>query len=82
MIRIAGQAYIPTERNVPLGRTLYLTPTLHHFAEPAYSWSVDGVARSTDKIFAFTPSAEGDYRVTLRSDSFSCAASYTFGAKP
>lgn len=64
--RIAGQAYIPTERNVPLGRTLYLTPTLHHFAEPAYSWSVDGVAQSTDKIFAFTPSAEGDYRVTLR----------------
>lgn len=63
--RIAGRAYIPTERNVPLGRTLYLTPTLYHFAEPAYSWAVDGVAHSSEDIFAFTPSAEGKYRITL-----------------
>ena len=63
--RLAGRAYIPTERNVPLGRTLYLAPTLCNFSAPSYAWAVNGVATSTDEIFAFTPSAEGDYNVTL-----------------
>ena len=63
--RLAGRAYIPTERNVPLGRTLYLAPTLCNFSTPTYAWAVNGVATSTDEIFAFTPSAEDDYNVTL-----------------
>ena len=63
--RLAGRVYIPTERNVPLGRTLYLAPTLCNFSAPSYAWAVNGVATSTDEIFAFTPSAEGDYNVTL-----------------
>ena len=63
--RLAGRAYIPTEHNVPLGRTLYLAPTLCNFSAPSYCWAVNGVATSTDEIFAFTPSAEGNYKVTL-----------------
>ena len=63
--RLAGRAYIPTERNVPLGRTLYLAPTLCNFSDPSYAWAVNGVAASADEIFAFTPSAEGNYNVTL-----------------
>ena len=63
--RLAGRAYIPTERNVPLGRTLYLAPTLYNFSAPSYAWAVNGVVVSADEIFAFTPSAEGNYNVTL-----------------
>ena len=63
--RLAGRVYIPTERNVPLGRTLYLAPTLCNFSAPSYCWAVNGVTTSTDEIFAFTPSAEGNYKVTL-----------------
>jgi PKD repeat protein len=63
--RLAGRAYIPTERNVPLGRTLYLAPTLRNFSAPTYAWAVNGVVQSSAEIFAFTPSAEGNYNVTL-----------------
>lgn len=63
--RLAGRAFIEPQRNVSLGRTLYLTPTLSEFTEPSYLWAVNGVTTSTDKIFAFTPSAEGDYTITL-----------------
>ena len=63
--RIPGNAYIPTRRYVSLGRTLQLTPTLDHFSAPTYRWAVDGRVASNDKIFAFAPTAEGDYNITL-----------------
>lgn len=64
--RLAGTIYIPTRRTVALGRTLYLIPTLNEFAAPTFAWSVDGKAAGTEQIFAFTPTAEGDYSITLR----------------
>lgn len=92
--RLAGRAYIPTERNVPLGRTLYLAPTLRNFSAPTYAWAVNGVAQSSAEIFAFTPSAEGNYNVTLTltdADGYTlstdiavicCAAEGTFKRTP
>ena len=90
--RLAGRAYIPTERNVPLGRTLYLAPTLRNFSAPTYAWAVNGVAQSSAEIFAFTPSAEGNYNVTLTlTDGYTfstdivvtcCAAEGTFKRTP
>lgn len=63
--RLAGKAYIATQRNIPLGRTLHLSPTLRHFSNASYKWSVAGQSASTDEIFAFTPTHEGDHTVTL-----------------
>ena len=63
--RLAGTIYIPTRRTVALGRTLYLTPTLDEFAAPTFAWSVDGKAAGTEAIYAFTPTAEGDYTIAL-----------------
>ena len=64
--RLAGTIYIPTRRTVALGRTLYLTPTLDEFAAPTFAWSVDGKAAGTETIYAFTPTAEGDYTIALQ----------------
>ncbi len=63
--RIAGRAYIPTERYVSLGRTLYLAPTLLHFTDPTYRWTVNGAQASNEQIFAFTPTTEGECNITL-----------------
>jgi hypothetical protein len=49
---------------IPLGRTLYVDATLWNFSQPAYLWQCEGVT-STDEIFSFTPTAEGDYSFSL-----------------
>ena len=78
--RLAGTIYIPNNRTVALGRTLYLAPTLDEFASPTFAWSVDGKAAGTEPIFAFTPTAEGSHTITLRvtdSDGYTATENIT-----
>ena len=62
--RLDGEIYMADEYNVPLGRTLHLDATLWHYVAPSYLWQC-GAVQSTDPIFRFTPSAEGEYSVML-----------------
>ena len=57
--------HIATTRNVALGRTLWLEPIVEGFADAAYSWQIDGEEVSTDPLFAFRPTAEGEYDILL-----------------
>ena len=57
--------HIATTRNVALGRTLWLEPIVEGFAAAAYSWQIDGEEVSTDPLFAFRPTAEGEYDILL-----------------
>ncbi len=52
---------------VPEGRTIYLRPYVFNGNKPRYQWSLDGVAipNATDLLYAFTPEAQGEYRLTL-----------------
>lgn len=56
-------------RNVTLGRTLYLRPyvAVASDAEVFCQWSLDGVAiaGANELMYAFTPSAVGDYTLTF-----------------
>ena len=61
---LAGEILIPLYVATPLGRTLYLDAVPCNFSSPTYRWQVNGV-ESTDPIFAFTPTSEGTYNVTL-----------------
>ena len=73
--RLAGEILMPASVASPLGRTLYLDAVLRNISSPSYRWQVGGV-ESTDPIFAFTPTSEGTYSVTLTitdSDGYSLA---------
>lgn len=61
---LAGEILMPSSVATSIGRTLYLDAVPLNFTSPSYRWQVNGV-ESTDPIFAFTPSSEGTYNVTL-----------------
>ena len=62
--RLDGEIYMADEYSIPLGRTLLLDATLWHYASPSYLWKC-GAEQSTDPVFRFTPSAEGEYSIML-----------------
>ena len=62
--RLDGEIHMADEYNVPLGRTLLLDATLWHYASPSYLWQC-GAEQSTDPVFRFTPSTEGEYSIML-----------------
>lgn len=62
--RLEGEIFMADSYTIPLGRTLYVDATLWNFSQPAYLWQCEGVT-STDEIFSFTPTAEGDYSFSL-----------------
>ena len=62
--RLEGEIYLSDCYTVPLGHTLKVDATLWHFSAPSYRWQAAGVT-STEEVFAFTPTAEGEYAATL-----------------
>ena len=56
-----------SDRYTFAGRPVYLTPLLAYFDHPQFSWSIDGttVSGETGSTFRFTPSAPGDYRISV-----------------
>lgn len=56
-----------TDRYTFAGRPLYLRPLLEYFERPSFRWSVDGVPAddADERIFRFTPSAAGEYAVSV-----------------
>lgn len=63
--RAEAVIHIATTRNVALGRTLWLEPVVDGFADATYSWQLDGAEISTSPLFAFRPTAEGEYDILL-----------------
>ena len=74
-----GWSFENTRCNVALGRTLFLRPySVVNAFDAVYSWSVDGQSVQSEQVdtsfagaepatvFAFTPTAEGLYRVEVR----------------
>lgn len=61
-----GRAY----RNVALGHTLALAPTVENFNNPSYEWRVGGELVSSDEVLLFAPDAVGRYdvKVTVRDE--------------
>ncbi len=57
-----------TDRSIPLGRSVWLSPRLEYIDNPTYEWYVDGelVTGMTDATFIFTPDKSGDYNITVR----------------
>lgn len=52
---------------VPEGRTIYLRPYIFNGNKPRYQWKLDGIAmpNATDLLYAFTPDAQGEYKLSL-----------------
>ena len=50
-----------------VGRPVFLRPLLDYFENPQYRWSVDGkpVEGETGRVYKFTPSFAGEYRITV-----------------
>lgn len=57
----------PPHKTVVLGSTLYLRPYVSAPTPPTFQWSVNGtpVEGATQRLFAFTPAAEGEYTLTF-----------------
>lgn len=49
------------------GRPVFLRPLLDYFENPQYRWSIDGkpVEGETGRVYKFTPSSAGEYRITV-----------------
>ena len=62
--RLAGEILLSDSYTVPLGRTLYIDATLWNFSTPSYLWQCGGES-STESIFAFTPTSEGEHLLSL-----------------
>lgn len=56
-----------TDRFTFVNRPIYLRPTLEYFDEPQFKWSVNGsvIEDATERTYKFTPTAAGEYEVTL-----------------
>lgn len=55
-----------TDRYTFAGRTIYLTPYLEYFDNPAFEWTVnDNPVDCTDNTYKLTPAESGTYRVTV-----------------
>lgn len=82
--RLAGEIYLSDCYTIPLGRTLMVDATLWHFTAPSYCWQVAGIT-STEEVFAFTPTAEGEYEATLTltdADGYTLSRSFTVVCTP
>ncbi|MDR3123132.1 MAG: bacterial Ig-like domain-containing protein [Treponema sp.] len=66
-IRRSSEDVQPNRYSVPLGRTLVVAPVKWHIPDDAvYEWKVDNVPQaSTDEYLSFTPSAKGNYAMTV-----------------
>ena len=60
--------YIPTSRHIPLGRTLYLEPTLWDMEpeEVSFEWSLPGEVIGTESMLRYTPKELGKEKITLK----------------
>lgn len=55
-----------TDRYTFAGRTIYLTPYLEYFDNPAFKWTVnDEPVACTDNSYKLTPTEPGTYKVTV-----------------
>ena len=64
-----------TTRYTFAGRPVYITPLMENLAGNSFVWSVDGVAADcTGRTFRFTPSAPGEYLVSLTVDDEATAS--------
>lgn len=55
-----------TDRYTFTGRTIYLTPYLEYFDNPAFEWTVnDNPVDCTDNTYKLTPTESGTYHVTV-----------------
>ena len=57
----------PSKRSVSLGRAIFLRPLVENTVTPEYSWYVDGRLQQgcDERMFAFSPEAEGTYKVRI-----------------
>lgn len=82
--RLEGEVYISDCYTIPLGRTLKVDATLWHFSAPSYRWQAEGTT-STEEVFAFTPTAEGEYEASLTltdADGYTLTRSFTILCTP
>lgn len=71
--RLSGSVIFPAPtglgecetRNISLGQSITLSPTIEGFKQPSYSWSVDGEVQGNAEFFTFTPAAEGAYKIDV-----------------
>ena len=52
-------------RNIPLGQSIALAPTIENFRSPSFEWSIAGEVVSSSEILLFTPDAVGRYDVLV-----------------
>lgn len=58
---------IPAEGfKVEVGKSLSLNPIVANDDKSSYTWEVNGVVVSSEKLYAFTPSKIGDYNIQLK----------------
>lgn len=57
----SGDAY----RNIPLGQSLALAPTIDNFHSPSFEWSIAGEVVSSSEVLLFTPDQVGRYDVQV-----------------
>ena len=63
---VGDMLHIDTERHVALGRTLYLEPTMWDEDQASFEWRMGGELLGTEQLLKFTPSAEGEYQISLK----------------
>lgn len=65
--------------SVPLGKSLVLAPVISNISgTPTFEWTVDGsVQSSTSEYLTFTPSAKGNYQITVSAKGTSATAKVT-----
>ena len=82
--RLEGEIFMADSYTVPLSRTLYVDATLWNFSQPTYLWQCEGVT-STDEVFSFTPTTEGEYTLSLTvsdSDGYSLSRTISVVCTP
>ena len=82
--RLDGDIILAESYTVPLGRTLAVDATLWNFSAPAYSWQC-GAVQSSERVFTFTPSAEGEYAASLTltdADGYTLTRSFSVVCTP
>ncbi|MBR4853894.1 MAG: PKD domain containing protein [Alistipes sp.] len=57
-------------RNIPLGMSIAISPTIENFRSPSFEWSIAGEVVSADEVLLFTPENIGrhEVQVTVRDE--------------
>ena len=57
-------------RNIPLGQSIALAPTIENFRSPSFEWSIAGEVVASSEVLLFTPENIGrhDVQVTVRDE--------------